>query len=538
MNSLALVGLVSAVFSLALSAFTLFKSRKRVHIIWAAFLFSVALWGFGIYGFASASMENSAIFWWRIAEVGVILIPVLLTHFVAEFLEMPRKKDVYIIYAITFVFLFLNLFTNLFFGDVRFVFNQFYYITPTVAYTMFVTMFLGLVIYNVFKLWQSHKEKQGLLKTQIKYLIFAFSVGFLGGATSFLTVYYVDIYPAWNITIFLSSLILTYAIFKHQLMDIKAFAAQLFIIALNLIAFIYIFISEGTREYVIKIIFFFGTLFISILLYKSFNKEVHHREELQVMTNKLENANEQLKKLDRAKSEFISIASHQLRTPLTSIKGYVSLIMEETYGKIDKKIKEALSKVYVSNERLIQLVDNLLNISRIESGKIEYKYDNWQIENIINELIDNFIFSAKKKNLYLHLDLPRHPLSMIKIDGAKIKEVISNVIDNAIKYTNKGGVTIKAEEVKDKIRVIVSDTGIGIPKNEISYVFTKFSRGHDISRLQTSGTGLGMYVGKSLVEAQNGKIWVESKGEGKGSKFIIELPMNLHIRKNASKTFK
>jgi hypothetical protein len=287
MNSFALVGLVSAVFSTALGGFSLIKSSKKVHYIWAFFLFSVALWGFGIYKFASTLNIESAVLWWRVAEIGVILIPVLLTHFVTEFLELPRKKDIYVIYAITAIFLYLDIFTDYFFGPLRFVFGQFYYITPTVAYTLFLSMFFGLVIYTVVKLWQAYKTRQGSIKAQIKYLILAFTIGFTGGSTSFLPVYYIDVIPFYNITIFLASLILTYAIFKHHLMDIKIFVAYIFIAILNLFAFIYIFFSENLKEYIIFTMFFLGTLFISFLLYKSFNKEVKRKEELQALSDKL-----------------------------------------------------------------------------------------------------------------------------------------------------------------------------------------------------------------------------------------------------------
>ena len=540
LNFFAFIHFVIGVISIVLGIAVFFKSTKNdVNRIFGLFSLGVAVWSFSYAIWLLSKSHDAALFWSRTLNLGATFIPVLYFHWVITVIKKDKKKLLIVYYFITFLFAFFS-YSDIYIKGVKPILAFPYWPQANWLYILFLLFgWCNIFLYGLFLLIKELKNSTGSYHEQIKYVLFGSSIGLVGGSTNFFLMLGADwVHPIGSSLVVAYPLIFSYTIVKHRLMDIKVFAAQLFIIALNLIAFVYIFVSDSAREYVVKIIFFIGTLFISFLLYKSFNKEVQRKEELQKLSDKLEDANEQLKKLDRAKSEFISIASHQLRTPLTAIKGYVSLIIEGTYGKIDKKIKEALSKVYVSNERLIQLVENLLNISRIESGKIEYKYDNWQIEKIIKELTDNFIFAAKKKKLYLHLDLPKHPLPMIRIDGNKVKEVISNVIDNAIKYTNEGGATIKAEETKDKIRVTVSDTGIGIPKDETSYVFTKFSRGHDTSRLQASGTGLGMYVGKSLIEAQNGKIWCESKGDGRGSKFIIELPINPHTHEDTAKTFK
>jgi signal transduction histidine kinase len=201
---------------------------------------------------------------------------------------------------------------------------------------------------------------------------------------------------------------------------------------------------------------------------------------------------------------------------------------------MESKQEDVLNKVYSSNDRLITLVEDLLNISRIESGRMEFKFDKWKIESICQEVIDTFMLKARDHGLYLHYAPPAEPLPEVMIDGGKVREVISNMVDNAIKYTPRGGVNLRIDLIKvpniksgesEAVRVIVSDTGIGIPATELPYLFSKFSRGKDVSRLNTGGTGLGLYVGKSMIEANGGKIWAESAGEGKGSRFIIEIPV-------------
>ena len=252
---------------------------------------------------------------------------------------------------------------------------------------------------------------------------------------------------------------------------------------------------------------------------------VRLRDEVEKATHELKKANQELKKLDAAKSEFISIASHQLRTPLTVIKGYISMMLEGSFGALTPEEADSLDKVYDSNERLIQLVENLLNISRIESGRLQFDYEVMQLEEIVDSVIEELLGNVKKKGLKLNYRKPAKPLPKIRIDEEKIRQVVMNLIDNAIKYTKKGSLTVSLEAVGKKMRFCVSDSGIGINKEYLPNLFKKFSRGKGISVIHTEGTGLGLYVAREMVEAHKGKIWAESKGEGMGSKFCFELPV-------------
>lgn len=346
--------------------------------------------------------------------------------------------------------------------------------------------------------------------------------------------YDIHYYGLFGMTIFMG--FLAYLIVKFKAFDIKLLGAQALVVSLIILVGSQFFYVQSPTSRILTGITLILAVGFGWALIKSVKNEVKRKEELQIMSDKLAQANDQLRKLDNAKSEFISIASHQLRTPLTAIKGFVSLLLEGTYDEVSTPQREALNKVYLSCERLIQLVENLLNVSRIESGRIEYEFRKWRPEDIIKEISDSLVFAARNKGLYLHLDLPREALPEIEVDGAKIKEVVSNLVDNAVKYTRRGGITVRAEiknqisniknEENDCIRITVSDTGIGVPKSDLPYLFSKFSRGRDTNRLHVTGTGLGLYVGKSIVDAHHGRIWVESDGENKGSRFIVELPLS------------
>lgn len=248
-------------------------------------------------------------------------------------------------------------------------------------------------------------------------------------------------------------------------------------------------------------------------------------QEVKKKTAELRKANEELKQLDEAKSEFISIASHQLRTPLTIIKGYISMMLEGNFGKVPVKINDNLKKVFSANERLINLVENLLDISRIESGRQEFNFSRARLEDMAAVVVDNFKNNAKDKNLILIFHKPSSPTPEVKLDADKIHEVMMNFVDNAIKYTKKGKVEVSVQANDGHVTYCVKDNGMGISSEVMPVLFQKFSRGKGSFRSHTEGLGLGLYVAKMMIDAHKGKIWAESDGEGKGSRFCFSLPI-------------
>jgi signal transduction histidine kinase len=267
---------------------------------------------------------------------------------------------------------------------------------------------------------------------------------------------------------------------------------------------------------------------------KDFNVKLE--EEVRRKTSQLRQANEELKRLDEVKSEFISIASHQLRTPLTVIKGYISMMREGSFGEVPPKIMDNLEKVYLSNERLIGLVENLLDISRIESGRQEFDWKQIQLADLAKTVIENLGKQAKDKGLKLTLHKIDKDLPKVLADN-KIHEVMMNFVDNAIKYTPSGKIDVYLKnEPKDMITFCVKDTGRGIDPQIKSNLFKKFSRGKDSFRIHTEGVGLGLYVAKMIIDAHSGKIWAESEGRDNGSQFCFSIPLQ-HTPKDIKPKF-
>ncbi len=224
------------------------------------------------------------------------------------------------------------------------------------------------------------------------------------------------------------------------------------------------------------------------------------------------------------RNEFVSIVAHQLRTPISSIKWTLKMFLEESFGKINKEQEKYLEKVYSVNEKMVELINDLLNISRIEEGRYVYKPVSTDLTDLIEESLKQFKDKAENKKVNISFEKEGSFFKSV-IDPEKIKLVLQNLIDNAIKYNEKKGkVTIFLTSEKGRLKVAVKDTGLGIPEKEQKKIFTKFFRAKNVMKSDAEGSGLGLYINKEIIEAHKGKIWFESK-EGEGSTFYFSLPL-------------
>lgn len=239
--------------------------------------------------------------------------------------------------------------------------------------------------------------------------------------------------------------------------------------------------------------------------------------------------------LERSKDEFFSIASHELRTPLTAIRGNTALI-EQYYAKDLKEpeLKSMISDINESAVRLISIVNDFLDVSRLEMGKVEYKTAQIDLVALAKNTIQEYITTGSIKNLYVRLEEPKEPIPAVFVDPDRVKQVLINLIGNGIKFTEKGGVTVKIENIPDLpagrqgfVKVSVSDTGKGIPEENQKLLFRRFQQAGEslYTRDTTKGTGLGLYISKMLMEGTGGQIELESSDPQKGSVFSFTLPV-------------
>jgi signal transduction histidine kinase len=301
-------------------------------------------------------------------------------------------------------------------------------------------------------------------------------------------------------------------------MGVRVILTEILVFATGLTLLIWAVTAE---PFVLKILG--GALFVFFVIFgyqlvRSVIKEIELRAEL-------EKAYDELERIDRAKTEFLSMASHQLRTPLGIIRGYISMMLEGDYGEFPKEAKMRLENTLISSERLVKLVNDLLDITRLEMGKIELKLERASIEEIISGVIEEMKPAAEKKGLYLKWEKPATALPEMSLDKNKIRQVILNLVDNGIKYTQKGGVTVKGRRMNSEVRIEVRDTGVGMSKEEIENLFEIMARGRAGLQYWMQGVGLGLYTARKFVEMHGGRVWAESPGKDKGSTFYIELPI-------------
>jgi len=234
--------------------------------------------------------------------------------------------------------------------------------------------------------------------------------------------------------------------------------------------------------------------------------------------------------IDRMKSDFISLASHQLRTPLSAIKTYSHMLLDGYMGDITAAQNRSLRTIVSAANRMNELISTLLNITRIESGNVTVNPKSVVIERLCEEVVKEHALAASDKEIQVTLRTGSKPLPTLYTDALLFKEVLSNLLSNAIKYTPNGGnVSLDVKNRRYDTIFSITDTGMGIPKYSQDQIFTKFFRAHNVVKQETSGTGLGLYLVKGLVDALGGKIWFESH-EHKGTVFYVTLPKDDYLK--------
>lgn len=246
---------------------------------------------------------------------------------------------------------------------------------------------------------------------------------------------------------------------------------------------------------------------------------------MQKQNQELEEAIRKWKELVEAQKEFTSTVSHELRTPLASIKTAIDLIMRKTVGEITSDQEEVLGRAQRNVNRLKRLIDDILDLTKIEAGKLQMNFIVNDIHKVIQEVVDSQIGVAQSRGLYLKVDFDRH-VSSVPFDSDRMIQVLNNLLSNAIKFTKDGGVTVKTLDKSSENHIVVSvqDTGKGISQEDSSKLFQKFQQIESAEKNEEGGTGLGLAICKEIVTRHGGKIWVESK-PGEGSTFSFVLPI-------------
>lgn len=473
----------------------------------------------------------------RLLYLGAATIPPTFIYFCKTFPSGVADFKVHERFALFFpplFIFFISLAPNFLIQDVRIipnaedfiVFNRFWH----AVYGLYIS---GYFFWSYVILFRKYLVSDRVVKGQLIYIGIGTLISTSVGVITNLLLPTFDVFVFnWlgQVGVIVMVLTITAAILRHHLFNVKVLTTEILVFLLWVFNFVQIFSAPTPVNRNISVILFLVLLVIGVFLVRSVLREVEQRERIERLVKDLSTtadqlfvANEKLKELNKQKTEFVSMASHQLRSPLTAINGYASMLLEGSFGELTKESREAVDRIYDSGKKLARVIEDFLNVTRIELGKMKYEVADFDLATLADMTIKEILPLIQKKKLKLEYQ-PTKEKIIIHGDQGKIGQVIGNLLDNAIKYTPAGSIGIKVETVGGEAIIKISDTGVGISTEAIKKLFEKFVRADDAGRINTIGTGLGLYVAKQIVGAHHGQIKVESLGVGKGSTFSVILP--------------
>lgn len=495
------------------------------------FLFSVlfSLWiYFDLILWASPTPETVMFFWSAIVPLellmylSVLYLVYLFTHNVQD---VPFKLK--LLYSLTLLPLLIFGHTKISVTGLAADCDTGAYEGVLIQYMYLVEIFIiATIIFFVTRIYKNLKSQNDRSRALFIGVAAVILLGFFTAGNLTLTFGlgpYYEQFKLFGMPIF--GIIVSYAILKFEAFRVKTILSDFLIAGLWILLFSTLLFNDFTNaRYVIMA----STVLFAVLglqLSRSVRKEVSQREEIQKLAIGLEKANGRLKELDKQKSEFVSIASHQLRSPLTAMRGYASMMVEGSYGPITDKQHQVLEQIINSGKMMASSIEDYLSISRIESGNMKYEMSEFNLKDLTQNLVEELQAEATKVGLILHFASELHREGVVNADKGKVYQIIHNLVNNSLKYTPKGTVTVlvKDDEVAKNIMVQISDTGIGMNQATIEKLFEKFSRAENANSVNIKGTGLGLYVARSLANAMGGEVSAASEGDGKGSTFTFSI---------------
>jgi len=518
------------VISLGLAFYVYFQNKKDARSqTFALIAFLAALWIFTLLVSDYAKDINAILFWSQVAIIPPAFIPPLVLYFSFIF---PKKNfeppvSIKILLFIPPLFFLALAFTpyNVISVERRPWGTD---VTPGPLYLALLVYFAIFVVFSLFNFIKNYRSlKEEVYKSQILYvvtgLIFVIGVNLL---TSVIFIILgnsrFSAFGTASILVFLGLTI--FAIVKKHLFDIRIISAEVLVILIGIGLLFDVMLSKTLAEGCLKSLLFVLTSYGGYRLIITIKQEIERRKEIEALTRELKKANIRLQELDRLKSEFLSVASHELNSPMAIILGYLHMILWEGFGQVDKNARQYLEKVYFKAELLAKLVSDLLNVSRIEDGRLRLEIQSVDSLAILEDLCEDYSRQAERKGLTFVFHRLSQPLPNVSVDPDKLKEVISNLLSNAVKFTKSGSIEVTVGQNNGEVVFNIKDTGIGIPKEAQSHIGEKFYRTDNSWVREAGGTGLGLYLVGQYLRLMNGRLWFESE-EGKGSVFHFSLPV-------------
>lgn len=397
--------------------------------------------------------------------------------------------------------------------------------TPGPFILLFVAQALIVFVGGIISLARARHKAVDLARRRLNLLL----IGFCGMYAGFIFTILIPIVitgnaslvPFGSLYILLFLFIVTICVVRYELFSFRLVAVEVMVFALNLFLLFVALTAESQSAFHTNLAVLIFSILVSILFVRMARNEARLENE-HTRFAALEDANQKLRALDLQKSEFLALAAHHLRTPLSVVSGYIDLLKQNAYGKITKETRSVLENMEQNNTQLVHLVDEFLDISSIEQRKINYKMEEFDLNKEIVSAIKELQLKADQKDIQIVWRAGDEV--MVVGDAPKIKHAFYNILDNAIKYSKSGKIFISIEEEDGGNSVHVVDSGPGFSPDDKTSLFEKFYRGKNIEKDDVTGTGLGLYVCKKYIEAHKGKVWAESAGIGKGAEFGFWIP--------------
>jgi signal transduction histidine kinase len=534
--------IIPIVLSVALGVFIFIKARYNLFSkVFLAFIISFSLWLIFDLIAWNASDYNLIYAAWAILDYLEIVFYVLGLYFALVFVRQIgiSKLAKFLLFMLTLVPLVITLrggsvagFNQPFCEAFN---NEFLGIYKLVVEGIILAIILGFMAMPFIKKLPWPRKKAELIVLGSMFIFLA-TFGVTEYVASITGNYEMNLYSLFLLPVFIVAII--YAVFELDIFNFQLLSTQYLVFGLIILSGGQLFFVSSSTDRLMTILTLGLTIGLSIILYRNLRRESAQRirieklsfaledsnSKLEGANSKLEVANNKLKDLDKLKTEFLSLAAHQLRSPLTAIKGYTSMLLSGDFGTVGVKQKEAINRVFESSIHLSKVVEDLLNVSKIEAGGMKYEMAPFDLEKAVKDLATDLSVTAEKKGLKLTFDTDKKSPYNMTGDMEKLRQVVLNVIDNAIKYTEKGSISVmlSKDEAAGMYKVAVTDTGMGISAEEKEKLFQKFSRGAG-GKTNTGGSGLGLYLAKTIAEAHKGHVVIDSPGVGLGSTFSIEL---------------
>lgn len=536
-NFYSLPPLISSILFFALGVYVVFNNPKLVsNIFFALICLATFWWQFSWFFLFNATSPEWAGFLVKMGYVGIIFIPVFFFHFFIIFLESINKIDRFLLvtsYIATF-FLGIALFFTNYFIDGFYKFYWGFYPKAGILHPIYLILLAVLAFRAVYLFLYGFKKNTISTNRyfQKKYLLVGLIFYFFA-ASDFLVNYGIEFYPFGFVFIIFFLAITAYTITKYHLFRMEVLLTEFLIGIMGLILFVLPFLMPSIVLKILTSLVFVLFCFFGYYLIRAVHRESRRREDAEtiasrerILRREAEILAADLRRLDRAKTQFLLSTQHHLRSPLSVINGYLSMIDEGSYGKITKKSKEKIGACLEANKKLIRLVDELLDVAHFQMNKSAAAKEPVDAVALAAQVVADLKPAAEVKNLYLKFKKPEAPIPEIMLNPRGIKEALYNIVDNAIKYTQTGGVVVLISVFGEKLRIEIKDTGIGMNEKDREGLFGRvFERCERAKEANVEGKGIGLYLAAQIIANNGGEISVESEGWGKGSKFIIDFPM-------------